>query len=85
MSNLGGLMTDVRLEITTWDDSDATRLQTGWRFACTLTLPWRPRLAAAGGTTHVFDPATGRVVQHIERWDIEPAVVVRQLFTPRKA
>ena len=39
-------------------------------------LPWRPRLAAAGGTTHVFDADSGKVVKHIERWDVEPGKVV---------
>ena len=45
-------------------------------------LPACPQ-AAAGGTTHVMDLAAGgRVVQHIERWDIEPGKVVRQLLRP---
>lgn len=73
-------MRDIRLTVTSWDET-AADLRTNWRFSCVLALPWRPRLAAAGGTTHVFGH-DGRVVRHIERWDIEPAVVVRQLFTP---
>jgi hypothetical protein len=28
-----------------------------------------------GSTTHVYDPATGRVVEHIEEWDTEPGKV----------
>jgi hypothetical protein len=35
-----------------------------------------------GGTTHVIDVAQGRVVQHIERWEVEPARVVGQLLRP---
>jgi hypothetical protein len=85
VSQLGGLMRDVKLQVTEWDESDKTQLQTSWRIAATLALPWQPRLAASGGTTHVFDAATGRVVRHIERWDIEPSVVVKQLFTPTRA
>ena len=81
VSNLGGLMEDVKLDITRFD-ADEDELRTDWRFACTLSLPWRPRLAASGGTTHVFSKETGLVVKHIERWDIEPGVVARQLFTP---
>jgi len=84
VSNLGGLLSDIRLEITEWDESDPQQLVTGWRFAGTVALPWRPRLAASGGTTHVFDAQTGRVKEHLERWDIDPLVVVRQLFTPTK-
>ena len=85
VSNLGGLLRDTRLEILEWDDSRSESLTTRWRFAATLALPWTPRLAAAGGTTHVFDQRTGRVVRHEERWDIEPMVVVKQLFSRGKA
>ena len=34
---------------------EADQVVTRWRFSSILDLPWRPRLAAAGGTTHVFD------------------------------
>jgi len=84
VGNLGGLLRDTRLEILEWDDSRADALTTRWRFAATIALPWTPRIAAAGGTMHVFDARTGRVVRHEERWDIEPLVVVKQLFTPGK-
>ena len=33
-------------------------LRTKWKFSATLDLPWKPVLAAAGGTTHVFDQAS---------------------------
>lgn len=56
------------------------QVQTKWRFSCILDLPWKPRLAAAGGTTHLIDG--GRVVKHIEAWDVEPSRVVAQLLTP---
>ncbi len=55
---------------------------TKWRFSCILDLPWRPLLAAAGGTTHVIDPSVGKVVKHIESWDVEPGKVVGMLFKP---
>ncbi len=47
---------DVQLELTGWEEAEA-ELRTRWRFSGVLQLPWRPRLAAAGGTTHVFSPA----------------------------
>jgi hypothetical protein len=47
-----------------------------------LALPWRPQLAAAGGTTHVFDQHSGLVTRHVERWDVEPSRVVKQLLRP---
>lgn len=45
---------DIKLDVTGWEEKD-TELQTRWRFSALLSLPWRPRLAASGGTTHVFD------------------------------
>jgi hypothetical protein len=44
---------DIKLDITDWREEEEA-LQTRWRFSAILSLPWRPRLAAAGGTTHVF-------------------------------
>lgn len=41
-------------DITGWSEGE-NELVTKWRFSAILDLPWRPRLAAAGGTTHVFD------------------------------
>lgn len=81
VGNLGSLMQDVKLEITDWRESEES-VQSKWRFSCILDLPWRPRLAAAGGTTHVFDESTGKVIEHIEDWDIEPGKVVRDLLRP---
>ncbi|KAL4425556.1 hypothetical protein ABPG75_009572 [Micractinium tetrahymenae] len=81
VSNLGGLMQDIRLDILSFEEGEQ-ELRTRWRFSATLDLPWRPILAAAGGTTHVFDPDSGLVVKHIESWDVEPARVVKQLLKP---
>jgi len=83
VSNLGGLLRDVKLDITSYEENEE-QLVTAWRFAATVELPWRPRLFAKGGTTHVFDSRSGLVVRHDERWDIEPWTVVKQLFTPGK-
>lgn len=47
---------DIQLELNGWEEAEA-ELRTRWRFSAILQLPWRPRLAAAGGTTHVFSPA----------------------------
>jgi hypothetical protein len=47
-----------------------------WRFQGIVKgLPWRPLLAAAGSTTHVIDPETGLVVEHMERWKANPGEV----------
>ena len=133
---------------------EANEVQTKWKFNALLQLPWKPRLAAAGGTKHVIDkvnqalwstlfqpsqsperhvlhcvigphhwpplprPAwpglcqklmqikvrkdlwhkkharhkplravwlmqdSGRVIKHIESWDVEPSRVVQQLLKP---
>ena len=45
---------DINLEVSGWEERE-TELETKWRFSALLSLPWRPRLAASGGTTHVFD------------------------------
>mmetsp|Transcript_35916 Transcript_35916/g.49845 ORF Transcript_35916/g.49845 Transcript_35916/m.49845 type:complete len:322 (+) Transcript_35916:78-1043(+) len=81
VSNLGGLMEDIDLDITSWEESES-EVVTSWRFSCILQLPHRPKLAAAGGTTHVFDESSGRVIKHIERWDVDPGTVVKQLLKP---
>lgn len=81
VGNLGKLMKDIQLDVFEWQESGG-EVVTRWRFSCVLDLPWKPRLAAAGGTTHVLDPVTNRVVQHIERWEVEPAKVVAQLLRP---
>lgn len=81
VANLGGMLKDVQLDVTGWEEGPDS-LQTRWRFNAILDLPWRPRLAAAGGTKHVFSPETGRVVQHIETWDVEPWAVLRSLLKP---
>ena len=81
VGNLGGMMEDIDLKITGWEEGES-ELVTSWRFSCVLDLPWRPKLAAAGGTTHEFDPATGKVVRHVERWEVQPGKVVSQLLVP---
>jgi len=81
VSNLGGMMENIDLKITRWEENEDD-VTTSWRLSCVLDLPWRPKLAAAGGTTHVLDANTGKVIKHIERWDIEPGKVVKQLLVP---
>jgi len=81
VGNLGGMMRDVDLKITSFEETEEG-VATEWRFSCVLDLPWRPALAASGGTRHVIDEETNSVVRHIERWDIEPGKVLKQLLKP---
>lgn len=81
VSNLGSLTEDVKLETSSWEQKDDS-LKVSWRFSAVVTTPWRPRLAAAGATTYVFDETTGLVTDHIEEWNVEPKKVFQQLLRP---
>ena len=81
VGNLGGMMRDVDLRVTSFEET-ASGAQTEWTFSCVLDLPWRPRLSAAGGTTHEIDATTNLVVRHYERWDVDPYKVLGQLLKP---
>ena len=65
------------------EDESKREVRTRWRFSCILDLPWKPLLAAAGGTVHVFD-GNLRCCKHIESWDVDPGKVVSQLLRPGK-
>jgi hypothetical protein len=84
VSNLGSTLSDVRLKLTAFEeDESAGTIRTAWTFSGVVdALPWRPRLAAAGSTTHTLDPASGRVVRHIEAWSSSPGEVVAALLRP---
>eukprot|EP00898_Chlorokybus_atmophyticus_P008331 jgi/Chlat1/849/Chrsp104S01195 len=81
VSNLGRFMENIKLDVVDWQETQ-DQVVSRWRFRCTLGLPWRPTLAASGGTTHIFDQATNQIVRHVERWDISPVDGLRQLFKP---
>ncbi|KAK9829020.1 hypothetical protein WJX72_003447 [[Myrmecia] bisecta] len=81
VANLGSLLEDTQLDILEWQEREG-EVQTKWRFSAILGLPWKPRLAAAGRTTHVFSKETGKVVKHLEEWDSEPGRVLRLLLKP---
>ncbi|ABO96035.1 predicted protein, partial [Ostreococcus lucimarinus CCE9901] len=76
VANLGGMMREVDLQIKSFEETE-DGVQTEWRFSCVLDLPWRPMLAASGGTTHVLNDEN-RVVRHYERWDVDPKKVLGQ-------
>lgn len=82
--NLGALLVPGTLELD-YDLDEVIRpngsVRAEWRFSAVLALPWRPRLAAAGSTTHVFGPR-GRVVEHHERWATDPEAAVKALLRP---
>ena len=83
--NLGKYIEEGTLLLdTNLDEDDEGNLVSKWRFSAILSLPWRPRLSASGSTTHVFN-SKNYVVQHNERWDVEPAAVLKGLLKPSAA
>lgn len=84
VGNLGSLLTNVNLEILEWNELEE-EIHTKWRFSATLGLPWSPILAAAGGTRHIFCPESGKVIKHIESWDVDPLKVLLSLFKAGKS
>ena len=40
---------DVKLDVYEFREVGPHEVLTRWRFSCLLDLPWRPRIAAAGG------------------------------------
>ncbi len=84
VSNLGSTLSDVKLSLTSFEADEAARtVRTAWKFSGVVNaLPWRPRLAAAGSTTHTVDQDSGRVVRHIEAWSSSPGQVVAALIRP---
>jgi len=82
VGNLGGMLQDVKLDISEFSETADGNLKTKWRFSAILDLPWKPRLAAAGGTLHILDPNTNLVIEHIESWDVKPGAVVKTLLKP---
>ncbi|CAM9854260.1 unnamed protein product [Laminaria digitata] len=81
LDNLGSLMQDVSLDVSSWEETDAS-IKTKWRFRCVLGLPWKPTLAAAGGTEFFFNQDSGRIERHVESWEIEPIDALKQLIRP---
>ena len=62
VSNLGSSLEEAETVLLSWEEREEEgSLKTQWRFSGIVgLLPWRPRLAAAGSTTHVFDPVSLR-------------------------
>ena len=85
VANLGNFIEEGSLNI----DAELQELADGsvrskWTFSSVLKLPWRPRLAASGTTTHVFD-ANNRVIEHNERWESDISAVLANLLRPANA
>ena len=63
-------MQDTDIQVIDYKiDKENAVVSTKWRFSCTLDLPWKPNLAASGGTEHFFNQ-NGRMIKHVESWNI---------------
>jgi len=82
LDNLGAFMQDVNIDVYDWNETEEGIVRTKWRFRCVLGLPWRPILAARGGTDHYFSQDTGRMYLHYEGWEIEPLDALKQILRP---
>jgi hypothetical protein len=51
---------DIQLDLMEFEE-EGNEVRTKWKFSALLQLPWRPRLAAAGGTQHVLDKVASSV------------------------
>lgn len=56
-------------------------IETRWILTWTSPLPWRPRIAISGQTRLELDGA-GKIVSHVDTWDISPWAVARRHFFP---
>ncbi|MEB3175176.1 MAG: DUF2358 domain-containing protein [Cyanobacteriota bacterium] len=61
--------------------SAASVIETRWTLTWTSPLPWRPRIAISGHTRLELDGA-GKIVSHVDAWDISPWVVLGRHFFP---
>lgn len=84
VGNLGTSLRDVECKVLKTVDNGVGGVIFYWKFSAVVdALPWRPKLAASGNTTHVLDDAN-KVVKHIEAWDVDPWVVLKKLLVPKR-
>jgi len=81
VGNLGTSLKDVECKVLRMVDRGEDGVTFYWKFSAVVdALPWRPKLAASGNTTHVLEG--NKVVKHIEAWDVDPWVVLKKLLVP---
>ena len=85
VGNLGTSLKDVECKVLKMVDNGDDGVKFYWQFSAVVeALPWRPKLAASGNTTHILEQkgAGMEVVKHIEAWDVDPWVVLKKLLLP---
>jgi len=81
VGNLGTSLKDVECKVLRMVDRGEDGVTFYWKFSAVVdALPWRPKLAASGNTTHVLEG--NKVVKHIEAWDVDPWGVLKKLLVP---
>lgn len=56
-------------------------IDTRWTLHWTTPLPWQPRIAISG-TSELKLNSEGKIISHIDRWDISRLDVLKQHFFP---
>ena len=85
VGNLGTSLKDVECKVLKMVDNGDDGVKFYWQFSAVVeALPWRPKLAASGNTTHILEQkgAGMEVVKHIEAWDVDPWAVLKKLLLP---
>ena len=57
VTNFSGLLEGVDLKIRKFEEQPEY-VRAHWVFSSSIKLPWKPRIAAGGYTTHVFNKVT---------------------------
>lgn len=50
MGGQNACRSDVKCDVTGWEELGDCKLKVSWRFNCILGVPWKPILAAAGAS-----------------------------------
>ena len=57
-------------------------IETRWTLNWTTPLPWQPRIAISGRSELQLNPE-GKIISHIDYWDISRLEVLKQHFKPQ--
>ena len=73
LQNLGSFITKYSARPLDYSiTDDGTVVETKFMVKLQLNLPWKPVLAWPWGVVCTIDPSTNLIVEHQEKWDIEP-------------
>ncbi|XP_074279813.1 uncharacterized protein LOC141605084 [Silene latifolia] len=80
-TNFGSLIIKSNMKLMKWEDLEDKGIG-HWRFSCVLSFPWRPILSATGYTEYYFDVESGKVIRHVENWNVPKMTLLKQILKP---